>query len=128
MRVVAWTVVLACASVVSLDAQSPAATIRTNPVPPAAKSVAAGRQAFQRYCAPCHGEDGKGGGPLAPRNVHPPDLTDAEWAHGDTDGEIFASIRDGVGPKFDMKPMKSRMTDTEIWNVVNYLRSLGPRP
>jgi hypothetical protein len=24
-----------------------------------------------------------------------------------------------------MKPMKSRMTATEIWNIVNYLRSLS---
>jgi hypothetical protein len=27
---------------------------------------------------------------------------------------------------FDMKGSKSRLTQ-EIWNVVNYLRSLGPR-
>ncbi|HVH29556.1 MAG TPA: c-type cytochrome [Vicinamibacterales bacterium] len=124
--------VLACClsfvlAVSSLGAQQPAGTI-VNPVPPAAKSVAAGRQSFQRYCAPCHNDDGKGNGPLAPRNVHPPDLTDAEWLHGGTDGEIFTSIREGIGPKFDMKSMKSRMTDAEIWNIVNYLRSIGPKP
>ena len=33
-------------------------------------------------------------------------------------------IRDGAGPKFDMKGFKSKMTEQEIWNVVNYLRSL----
>ena len=49
---------------------------------------------------------------------------DDEWAHGPTDGEIFTNIRNGIGPKFDMKPWKSKMTAQEIWNVVNYLRSL----
>jgi mono/diheme cytochrome c family protein len=41
-----------------------------------------------------------------------------------SDGEIFAVIRDGAGPKFDMKGYKSKMTEPDIWNVVNYIRSL----
>jgi mono/diheme cytochrome c family protein len=112
---------------VGIGAQPAPPAQLANPVPPAAKSIAAGRQLFQRYCAPCHGEDAKGKGPLAPRDAHPADLTDAEWTHGDTDGEIFTNIRDGIGPKFDMKSMKSRMTATEIWHIVNYLRSIGPQ-
>ena len=35
-----------------------------------------GRQIFTSYCAPCHGKDAKGGGPIAPSlTVPPPDLT-----------------------------------------------------
>ena len=97
----------------------------TNPVPPTAKSIETGRQLFQKYCKACHGENATGNGPLAPKDVHPPNLTDAEWKYGATDGEIFTNIHDGIGPKFEMKSMKSRMTDTEIWSVVNYLRSIG---
>ena len=41
-----------------------------------------------------------------------------------TDGEIFLVIRDGAGPKFEMKGYKSKMTEPDIWNVVNYLRSV----
>jgi hypothetical protein len=62
---------------------------------------------------------------MAPEGTHPPDLTDAKWDRGSTDGEIFLVIRDGAGPKFDMKGYKSKMSETDIWNVVNYLRSLG---
>jgi mono/diheme cytochrome c family protein len=127
MRVTVCLVLLAWGSV-TLDAQNQAAGPLKNPVPPAAKSIAAGGQLFQRYCAPCHSDTGKGNGPLSPRNVQPPDLTDAAWTHGGTDAEIFTNIREGIGPKFDMKSMKSRMTDTEIWHVVNYIRSLGPKP
>ena len=100
----------------------------TNPVPATPKSIETGRQLFQKYCKGCHGENATGDGPLAPKDVHPPNLTDAEWKYGSTDGEIFTNIHDGIGPKFDMKSMKSRMTDVEIWSVVNYLRSIGPKP
>jgi hypothetical protein len=36
-------------------------------------------------------------------------------------------LRDGAGPDFKMKGMKGRMTDTDMWNVINYLRSIGPK-
>jgi len=26
-----------------------------------------------------------------------------------------------------MKPMKTKLSDKDIWNVVNYIRSLGPK-
>ena len=86
------------------------------------------RSSIRKYCKACHGEDATGDGPLAPKDTHPPNLRDADWKYGATDGEIFTNIRDGIGPKFDMKAMKSRMTATEIWNLVNYLRSIGSPP
>ena len=98
----------------------------TRCLPPRSRSRRDGSSS-SGYCAPCHNDDAKGNGPLAPKDIHPPDLTDAEWVHGGTDGEIFSNIRNGIGPKFDMKSMRSRMTDTDIWNVVNYIRSLGPQ-
>lgn len=100
----------------------------TNPVPSTPKSVETGRRLFQKYCRGCHGEDATGNGPLAPKDVQPPNLTDAEWKYGGTDGEIFTNIHDGIGPMFDMKSWKSRMTDAEIWSVVNYLRSIPAKP
>jgi len=95
-----------------------------NPVASSPDSIKAGAAAFGKYCKFCHGADAKGNGPMAPKDTHPPDLTDAKWDRGSTDGEIFLVIKDGAGPKFDMKGFKSKMTDQEIWNVVNYLHSL----
>jgi mono/diheme cytochrome c family protein len=105
---------------------NPEAAKIKNPVAASAASIAAGKAAFQKNCRFCHGADAKGNGPMAPEGTHPPDLTDAKWDRGSTDGEIFAVIQNGAGPKFDMKGYKSKMTDTEIWNIVNYLRSIGP--
>jgi mono/diheme cytochrome c family protein len=105
---------------------SPEAAKMKNPVPASAESVAAGKAAFQKNCRFCHGADAKGNGPMAPEGTHPPDLTDAKWDRGSSDGEIFAVIQNGAGPKFDMKGFKSKMTEPEMWNIVNYLRSIGP--
>ena len=98
-----------------------------NPVKPSPDSIAAGKTAYNKYCKFCHNEDGTGNGALAPKDTHPPNLVDATWDHGSTDGEIFTSIKEGIGPKFDMKPMKTKMMDTDIWNVVNYLHSIAKK-
>ncbi|MDE2905752.1 MAG: c-type cytochrome [Acidobacteriota bacterium] len=49
------------------------------------------------------------------------------WQHGSSDGEIFAVIRDGVGPDFAMDAFGGPLADEEIWHVVNYIRSLARR-
>ena len=79
--------------------------------PSSPASIAAGKAAFQKNCRFCHGAEAKGNGPMAPEGTHPSDLTDDKWDRGSTDGEIFAVIRDGAGPKFDMKGYKSKMTE-----------------
>jgi mono/diheme cytochrome c family protein len=123
----AWVVVVSAAY---LSAQAPknaeAAKIK-NPVKATPEAIEAGKTAYNKYCKFCHNEGGTGNGALAPKDTHPPNLVDAQWDHGSTDGEIFTNIKEGIGPKFDMKPMKTKMKDEDIWNVVIYLRSLGPK-
>ena len=99
-----------------------------NPVAATPASIAAGQASFQKYCRFCHGADAKGDGPQAPKDTHPPNLTDEKWDHGSTDAEIFTTIKDGVGPKFDMKGFNSKLTPQEMWSIVNYIRSLGSKP
>ena len=123
--------VLVCAWVALASAQNPggsdAGKKLKNPVPSTPESIAAGKALFTKNCRFCHGAEAKGNGPMAPEGTHPSDLTDAKWDRGSTDGEIFMVIRDGAGPKFDMKGYKSKMSETDIWNVVNFLRSIGPK-
>jgi mono/diheme cytochrome c family protein len=106
----------------------PAGKPLSNPVAATPQSISAGRATYRQYCRFCHGESGKGDGKMAPKDSSPADLTDAAWDHGSTDAEIFRVIADGVPPGFVMKGFKSRLTATEIWNVVNYLRSLPATP
>jgi len=103
----------------------PAAAKLKNPVAADATSVAAGKQLYDKQCAGCHGDTGKGDGAMGEElNPKPPNLADADWKHGSTDGEIFTVIRDGV-KNTGMKPFARKLTTHQIWDVVNYVRSLN---
>src|SRR5262245_58138949 len=116
----AWLVALMVAVAGAQPPKSGAATMK-NPVTSTAEPIAAGTRAYHQAFEFCHSESGTGTGALAPKSTHPPNLVDAKWDPGSTDGEIFVSIKEAIGPKFDTKPMEAKMTDTEIWNVINYL-------
>jgi len=119
------TAVVWLGGVTTRAAQTPAATLK-NPIASSPESTAAGKQVYARTCAPCHGTSGEGGpgNDLIPAA---PDLTDATWDHGSSDGEIFTSIKNGIAPDFNMTPFKDRLKDDDIWNVVIYLRSIAKK-
>lgn len=96
-----------------------------NPIPSEAESIEAGRKLYQRFCASCHGPKGKGDGGMALSGGTPSDLTDDVWDYGSSDGEIFTVIRDGVSS--DMLGYGKKMEEKQIWQVVNYIRDLGPK-
>src|SRR5690348_5875684 len=90
--------------------QNATAAALKNPVAPSTESVAAGKQAYQRRCASCHGTTGEGS--LGNDLIGPaPNLVDATWEHGSTDGEIFTNIKNGIGPDFMMVPWKDELKD-----------------
>jgi len=104
---------------------NPVAAQLKNPVAKTPESIAAGRKVYQRLCARCHGPNAKGDGGGAGGGGIPSDLTDEVWDHGSTDGEIFTTIHDGTS--IDMEGYAEQITDTDLWHIVNYLRSIGPR-
>ena len=96
-----------------------------NPVASSPASIEAGQKTFQKMCAFCHGKDAAGNGPMVPKGMTtPPSLIDEKWERGSTDGEIFLILREGAGPKFEMKGLKGKLADEALWHVVNYLRSV----
>jgi mono/diheme cytochrome c family protein len=97
-----------------------------NPIPIDAISIEEGRKLYLRHCASCHGPAGKGDGSMALAGGTPANLTDETWDHGSSDGEIFVVIRDGTSS--DMEPYKDRLAEKQMWQVVNFIRSLGPKP
>jgi len=102
---------------------NPEAAKRVNPVAASPESTAAGRRAYTQYCANCHGPAGKGDGTGGAAGAQPADLTDATWDYGSSDGEIFGVIHDGTSN--DMGSYAERLKDSDIWNIVNYIRGLA---
>ena len=100
----------------------------SSPMPTTPESVDAGAATYARHCVTCHGVTGRGDGQLAAATAaygsRPSNLTDTTWQHGSSDGEIFVTIRDGIGPDFAMDAYRERLTEPEIWNLVNYLHTL----
>jgi mono/diheme cytochrome c family protein len=105
----------------------PTNKIVRNPVPPTAASIAAGRQSYTKYCSHCHGPDGAGDGRFAPKDPSPPDLSDARWDRGSSEGDIFSVIWNGPSENATMKPLRGRVPEKEVWNIVNFVRSLRPQ-
>jgi mono/diheme cytochrome c family protein len=101
---------------------NPEAAKIKNPVAATPESVAAGKRAYGQLCANCHGPTGKGDGSVAGTDP-PSDLTAGVWDFGSSDGEIFTVIHDGL-PGKDMGGYAERLKETDIWNVVNFIRTL----
>jgi mono/diheme cytochrome c family protein len=111
---------------VTMAQGNPEAAKVKNPVPATPESIAAGKPVYQRYCANCHGlnlEGGPGNDLIPPA----PDLTGKEWRHGSSDGEIFNTIKNGVPPELNMGAWGDQLKDQDIWNVVNYIRSMAKK-
>lgn len=96
-----------------------------NPEAVNAETIDAGKKLYARHCASCHGPNGKGDGGMALSGGTPSDLTDDTWDYGSTDGEIFTAIKEGVSA--DMLAYKDKLNDKQIWQVVTFLRSIGPK-
>ena len=82
----------------------------------------AGQALFMARCSPCHGEDGRGGGPLAPPVAQLPDLTSAAFQESRTDEQLASSIRNGRGM---MPPFADQVGDQGIAALVGFVRALG---
>ena len=76
---------------------NPEAAKVTNPVASTPDSIAAGKRVYQRLCTKCHGPEGKG------------------------DGEMFSVLRHGTSR--DMESYAERISETDTWNVINYVKS-----
>lgn len=94
-------------------------------VPYSPASITRGKLTYLQNCQDCHGEDGKAEGSAIA--VAPNLTTPAVWKYGQTDEQIFLNIRNGAGenmPPFG--PLGPGLKDEQIWDLVNFVRSLGP--
>ncbi|OIO57986.1 MAG: cytochrome c class I [Alphaproteobacteria bacterium CG_4_10_14_0_2_um_filter_63_37] len=91
--------------------------------------VAAGKVIFTELCSACHGDTGVGDGRSAELlDPKPRDFTSKVWQKTRTDGEIFWLIQNGSKHTKMEGFGQSKLdlySDTEMWSLVNYIRSLA---
>lgn len=88
---------------------------------------------FSSYCASCHGEGGRGDGPVAPRlmrdfNVKPVDFTLGAWQSSRSDGELRKVLQGGgkaVHRSMFMPAWGATLNDQQQKDLVAYMRELG---
>ena len=128
MRSVTITLLAALAAGFHLSAQgNPEAAKIKNPVAATPASLMRGQSEYNRLCANCHGLNGKGG-PGNDLTPPAPDLTVPNLKLGGSDGELFYTIKNGVGPEFNMGAWGQQgVSDQDIWNIINYVRTLAKK-
>lgn len=92
---------------------------KKNPVPATADVIAQGSILYAQNCAVCHGPNGTGSG-------KPDSQLTASTAHRYTDGDLYWLLTNGIAGK-GMPAFSTRLSPTERWQVVQYLRSITPQ-
>jgi mono/diheme cytochrome c family protein len=100
----------------------------------AAGDAAKGKVIFTTNCASCHGDSGKGDGPVgAALNPHPRDFTKGEFKFDaakdgkpGSDAALTNVIKNGAGVYGGsplMAPWGGTLSDADIQNVIAYIRT-----
>jgi mono/diheme cytochrome c family protein len=90
---------------------------RTNPYAGQADAIAGGGKLFADHCAKCHGNDAMGTGKK-------PSLRSERVQKEATEGDIFWLLKNGNLGKG--MPTWSSIPEPSRWQIVAYVRSLGP--
>jgi mono/diheme cytochrome c family protein len=97
-------------------------TAKKNPVGANEESIKAGEKVYGKFCIKCHGKTGNGDGPdSTDLGVHPAKFSDPQL-RGESDGEFYWKITVGKKP---MPGYKTRLSEADRWNVINYVRTLA---
>lgn len=116
--------------------ETPKSVALGTPVPSTRSSIISGGKVYESLqCAGCHGSDGAGKDAVAS------DLTD-DWGYaikatnltepwtfraGSSAGDVYLRFRTGLDGS-PMPSFKGSATDHELWDLANYVVSLGRKP
>jgi mono/diheme cytochrome c family protein len=90
-----------------------------NPYRATARTLDEGKALFQTYCMVCHGEQGKGDGPIAGKIPPPPSYV-SERVLAFPEGRIFHVITMGAGK---MPSYAAQLSASERWKIVTYVHT-----
>jgi mono/diheme cytochrome c family protein len=105
---------------------------KQNPLPVTADNIDSGKALYQSSakplaCKECHGRRGDGDGPMASMFEPPPrNFTCALTMSSIPDGQLYWIIKGGsIGTSM---PAFDKLSDTQIWQLVMYIRRFAKQP
>jgi mono/diheme cytochrome c family protein len=111
----------------SLPTPPPEYADRTDPYAGQINAVTAGEKIYQSNCSSCHGDKGKGDGPVA-MSLDPKPANLAANMSSFSDAYLFWRINEGgqFEPFHSVMPAwKNVLSEEQIWQVISFLRTLG---
>lgn len=81
------------------------------------KMIAYGKKQYQANCVACHMADGKGGGPIAARN-----LVEGDWKKGGSSIALYKTLNKGI--EGTSMASFAHLSKVKRWALVHYVRSI----
>ena len=114
---------MASIQVLSQDDTPKEIKTKKNPVTASDTVQSKAKSNYEEKCLMCHGETGKGDGPMAGMlKEKPPDMTDGKILSEMTDGDVYWLVTKGKKP---MPPFENQLSDDERWGLVHLMRTLS---
>jgi mono/diheme cytochrome c family protein len=95
--------------------------LTTFPFPVTKEILLRGRERFNIFCAPCHGQVGDGQGMVVQRGFRPPPSFHIDRLREAPAGHFYDAVTNGFGA---MPSYASRINPTDRWAIVAYVRAL----
>ncbi|MBO4122992.1 cytochrome c [Cupriavidus gilardii] len=124
----AWLVLAPWPSPALLFVRAAPTSFHASPTGFSVEAIALGARVYGQHCAACHGEDGRGEGPLAATLPRWPPTLVGPLLGRRADGELFWHIADGMRDdegRLVMPAFSGVLRDDEIWAVLDYAKALA---
>ena len=92
-----------------------------NPMRKSPESLARGREMYELHCLVCHGEQGRGNGPVGKMFVPQPMELNLDYVQLQPDGQLFYTISHG---SFAMPFYRQAMPAEDRWHLVNFIKEM----
>jgi mono/diheme cytochrome c family protein len=90
---------------------------------PFVRILTPGFRTYSSYCAPCHGDDGRGGGVLASGENAPTVVFDQRWAAALSEEDLRRRVAHMLNEHRPVMPhFRGRLSDEELRAVVRHLK------
>ncbi len=92
-----------------------------NPIAKSPESLTRGREMYELHCLVCHGEQGRGDGPVGQKFVPQPMELNFDYVQLQPDGQIFYTISHG---SIAMPFYRQAILPEDRWHLVNFIKEV----